>query len=61
MSENNDLLSAPCRFSTQRPGFTVYIPKAIAEKVKSALEIGVTHLAVFNPNDETLTIKKIKP
>ena len=62
MSENNDkeLLAMTCRLSLQSPGFTIYIGKDIADKVKSVLKIGVTHLAVFNPNDETLTIKKMR-
>lgn len=55
-----DLPSTPCRFSSQYPGFSIYIGIEIAEEVLKVLPMKKKLLAVWNAETGVLTIQKYK-
>lgn len=59
-SPNTELPNTPCRFSSQKPGFTIYISGEIADAVLKAMPLKKKFLAVFDEDAETLTIQKFK-
>ena len=59
-SHDTDLPNTPCRFSSQKPGFSIYIGGEIADEVLKVMPLKKKFLAVFDKDAETLTIQKFR-
>lgn len=55
-----ELPNTTCRFSRQTPGFSIYIGSEIADVVLAVMPLKKKLIAVFDEENETLTIQKLR-